>query len=76
MQVNQFHSDLLKNQFEEILWEYLSQSTEKISGVFPVTEFRKDQWLNAPVESEENLQIQCSIGIKIFYYLKENGLLP
>jgi hypothetical protein len=76
MQVNQFHSDLLKNQFEEILWEYLSQSTEKISGVFPVTEFRKDQWLNAPVESEENLQIQRSIGIKIFYYLKENGLLP
>jgi len=75
LKINQFHSDILKNQSNEIHWRYLAVSSLQISGVFPVTEFRKEQWLNPPVESEENLKIQKIIRYKIIHHLhKENYL--
>jgi hypothetical protein len=75
LQINQFHSDLLKDKSEDIHWRYLAESSEKISGVFPVTEFGKDQWLNPPVETEENLKFQKMIRYKIIHYLHREGYL-
>jgi hypothetical protein len=75
LRVNQFNVDYFTDHHYDIHWRFLAESSEKISGVFPVTKFAKEDWLNPPVDSAEDLAFQKIMRYKIIHHLHHEGYL-